>query len=331
MFSPKAINILNLALLVSAAPSKRQSTGSGTCTDLHIFLARGWNEGYPGRQQHLVDAACNGVASCDYEDITFDATNANGFDAAVEEGRSSGVAQVQAYTQRCPDAKIVLSGYSEGAVVVNNVLADSGLTPTSAPGNKVCAGLVFGDPNHVANQPYNVQAGSSYNSQSPRSGASLEHLNAFSSLLRSYCNGGDSLCAYGDGSRPMEDGAHTNYFDLYSGDAGNFIQDKCVGGSSGGGGGGGSTTPPSTGNVCVAGKVKAGLSENYTGLCSFACSNGYCPDGVCECTQYGTQAGSGDGVGQDGCPANGLDDSYKGLCSFSCSHGYCPTGACRHC
>lgn len=192
----------------------------------------------------------------------------------------------------------------------------------------VCAALVFGDPNHVADQSYNVQAGSAFSAQSPRSGASLEHLNAFSSVLRSYCNGGDSLCAYGDGTRPMEDGAHTNYFDLYSGDAGSFIQEKCVGGSSGGGG---STTPPSTGNVCVAGKVKAGLSENYTGLCSFACSNGYCPDGVCECTQFGTQAGSGDGLGQDGCPANGLDDSYKGLCSFSCSHGYCPTGACRYC
>lgn len=136
MLSPQVATILNLALLASAAPSKRQSTGSGTCSDVHIFLARGWNEGYPGRQQSLVDAACNGVSSCDYEDITFDATNANGFPAAVEEGRSSGVSQINAYIQRCPDAKIALSGYSEGAVVVNNVLADSGLTPSSAPGNK---------------------------------------------------------------------------------------------------------------------------------------------------------------------------------------------------
>lgn len=136
MLSPKAATILNLALLASAAPSKRQATGSGACSDVHIFLARGWNEPYPGRQQSLVDAACNGVFSCDYEDITFDATNANGFPAAVEEGRSSGLSQVRAYTERCPDSKIALSGYSEGAVVVNNVLADSGLTPSSAPGNK---------------------------------------------------------------------------------------------------------------------------------------------------------------------------------------------------
>ncbi|KAH8767203.1 cutinase [Diaporthe sp. PMI_573] len=249
MLSPKAVaTILNLAFLASAAPSKRQSTGSGSCTDLHIFLARG----------------------CDYKDITFDATNANGFGAA-----------------RCLNAKIALSGYSEGAVVVNNVLADSGLTPTAVPGSRVCAALVFGDPNHVANQPYNVQAGSAYNAQSPRSGVSLEHLNAFLSVLWSYCNGGDNLCAYGDGTRPMEDGAYTNYFNLYSGDAGQFIQEKYVGSLSGGGGGG-LTTPPSTSNVCMAGKVKAGLSNNYTGLCLFTCSNGYCPDSVCKCTEYST-------------------------------------------
>jgi acetylxylan esterase len=146
MLSPKAaIIILNLAVLASAAPSKRQSTGSGSCTDLHIFLARGWNEGYPGRQQHLVDAACNGVASCDYEDITFDATNANGFGTSIEQGRTSGVAQIRAYTQRCPNAKIVLSGYSEGAVVVSEVLADSGLTATAVPGSKgkYCQSVVF--------------------------------------------------------------------------------------------------------------------------------------------------------------------------------------------
>lgn len=136
MLSPKAAAIFNLALLASAAPSKRQSTGSGACTDLHIFLARGWNEEYPGRQQSLVDAACNGVSSCDYEDITFDATNANGYPASVEQGRSSGVSQIKAYNQRCPDAKIALSGYSEGAAIVGNVLADSGLTPSSVPGDK---------------------------------------------------------------------------------------------------------------------------------------------------------------------------------------------------
>ncbi|OHE95094.1 cutinase [Colletotrichum orchidophilum] len=338
MLSPKAAALFNFALLASAAPGvapgKRQSTGSGSCTDLHIFLGRGWNEGYPGRQQSLVEATCNGLSSCDYEDIQFDATNPSGYPAAVEQGRVSGVAQFKAYSQRCPNSKIVLSGYSEGANIVADILADSGVVANAAPGNQVCAALLFGDPTHVADQSYNVEAGSGLSGEMVRSGSSLSNLNNFAGVLRSWCNGEDTVCAYGDGSRTMGEDAHTNYFQLYTNDAAAYIKQKCV--PSG-------TTPPtatptsglpaptSTGSFCVSGKVKTGLSDNYTGLCDFACSYGYCPDGVCECSTYGEQRTSPGGDGRDGCPATGLDDSYKGLCSFSCSHGYCPTGACVYC
>lgn len=353
MLSPKAAALFNFALLASAAPGKRQSTGTGSCTDLHIFLARGWNEGYPGRQQLVIDATCNGLSSCDYEDILFDASNPSGYPAAVEEGRVSGVAQVKAYSEKCPSSKIVLSGYSEGANVVGDILADSGLAATAAPGSQgtlsrtttrvagqvltcpstVCAALLFGDPTHIADQSYNVEAGSSFSGQMARSSSSLSNLNNFSGVLRSWCNGEDIVCAYGEG-RTMGEDAHTNYFQLYTNDAAAYIKEKCV--PSG-------TTPPtatatsslpaptSTGSFCVSGKVKTGLSENYTGLCEFSCSNGYCPDEVCDCSTYGEQTTSPGGDGRDGCPAAGLDESYKGLCSFSCSHGYCPTGACVYC
>lgn len=136
MLSPKAAALFNLVLLASAAPGKRQSTGSGSCTDLHIFLARGWNEGYPGRQQLVIDATCNGLSSCDYEDILFDASNPQGYPNAVEQGRASGVSQIKAYAEKCPNSKIALSGYSEGANVVGNILADSGLSANAAPGTQ---------------------------------------------------------------------------------------------------------------------------------------------------------------------------------------------------
>jgi acetylxylan esterase len=41
------------------------------CADVHMFLARGNNEPYPGRQGKLVSSVCNGLKSCDYEDIQF--------------------------------------------------------------------------------------------------------------------------------------------------------------------------------------------------------------------------------------------------------------------
>ncbi|KAF6828349.1 acetylxylan esterase precursor [Colletotrichum musicola] len=335
MLSPKALaTVFNLILAASAAPGKRQATGTGSCTDLHIFLARGWNEGYPGRQQSLVDATCNGLSSCDYEDIQFDASNPRGYPDAVEQGRSSGVSQIKAYVQKCPNSKIALSGYSEGANVVGNVLADSGVDATSTPGNNICAALLFGDPTHVADQSYNVEAGSGLKGQMARSSSSLSKLNNFSQVLRSWCNGEDTVCAFGNGGRTMGEDAHTNYFQLYTDDGAAFIKEKCApSGTSPEQPTATSTVPAptSTGSFCTSGKVVAGLSDNYSGLCGFSCSNGYCPPGVCECSSYGEQTTSPGGDGRDGCPADGLDDSYKGLCSFSCSHGYCPTGACKYC
>ncbi|KAK1978700.1 cutinase [Colletotrichum cereale] len=333
MLSLKAAVLFNLLLAASAAPGKRQSTGTGSCTDLHIFLARGWNEGYPGRQQLLVDATCNGLASCDYEDILFDATNADGYARAVEQGRASGTSQIKAYTTKCPNSKVALSGYSEGANVVANILADSGLAPGAAPGSKVCAGLLFGDTTHVASQSYNVGAGSGYSARMARSSSSLRNLNQFAGVLRSWCNGDDSVCAATSGRDGGEE-AHTNYFQLYTNDAAAYIKEKCVVPSAPAPTATATSTAPaptSTGSTCVAGMVKSGLSDNYSGLCSFACSNGYCPDGVCECSAFGQPSTSPGGDGSDGCPADGLDDSYKGLCSFSCTHGYCPTGACKYC
>ncbi|GKT48717.1 acetylxylan esterase 2 [Colletotrichum spaethianum] len=332
MLSPKATALFNLFLLASAAPGKRQSTGSGSCTDLHIFLARGWNEGYPGRQQLIIDATCNGLSSCDYEDIQFDATNPQGYPSAVEQGRASGVSQLNAYTEKCPNSKVVLSGYSEGANIVANILADSGLAANTLPGDKVCAALLFGDPTHVADQSYNVEAGSGTSGQMTRPSSSIANLNNFASVLRSWCNGGDNICAY-EAGRTTNETAHTNYFQLYTSDAAAYIKEKCVLSAPAPTATATSTAPAptSTGSFCVAGTVKSGLSDNYTGLCDFSCSNGYCPDGVCECSAYGQQTTSPGGDGRDGCPADGLDDSYKGLCSFSCSHGYCPTGACKYC
>ena len=85
---------------------------------------------------------------------------------------------------------------------------------------------------------------------------------------------------------------------------------------------------PDTGN-CTSGTMADGLSENFLGLCSFACSRGYCPSAVCECTATGTpQSSEVTNSTVVGCAALGLGDGYLGLCAFSCPRGYCPTAAC---
>jgi acetylxylan esterase len=138
-----------LATVAIAAPTKRQSP----CTDVHIFLAKGWNEPYPGRQGALAGAICYGRESCDYEDILFYNAPDADYCASVTEGNTNGVAQMTAYAERCPDSKLILTGYSQGANVAGDILGGgggrfgnetvfcevgqtAGLDPETSPGNK---------------------------------------------------------------------------------------------------------------------------------------------------------------------------------------------------
>ncbi|KAI4862348.1 carbohydrate esterase family 5 protein [Hypoxylon rubiginosum] len=222
-----------LALFASA-----QETGSGACADVHVFLSRGNNEPYPGRQGKLVQAVCSGLDSCDYEDIAFDNALEVEYCSAIEAGRKAGIAQITAYHEKCPDAKLVVSGYSQGAHVVGDILGGgggvffqdcttptaAGLDPNSAPGNAIAAALLFGDTRHTAGQSFNTLAGAPFNGLFPRTGQQLAGLNGFAGVLRDWCQGDDPICAAGDGTRTYDVQHHLNYFDVYSGAAGEWVQ-----------------------------------------------------------------------------------------------------------
>jgi acetylxylan esterase len=94
------------------------------CTDVHLFLARGNGEGYPGRVGALYDSICNGLSSCDYENILFDSSQS--YCAQASDGVSSGLSQIAAYASSCPDSKLVLGGYSLGAQIVGDILGGGG-------------------------------------------------------------------------------------------------------------------------------------------------------------------------------------------------------------
>lgn len=115
----------------SALPHVPQPTASNstTCADVHVFLARGTGEDYPGRQINVVYAVCNDTVSaspsstCDYEDIVYPASALfPAYCTSVGNGVSSGTEQITEYAERCPDAQLVLSGYSQGAQVTGNIL-----------------------------------------------------------------------------------------------------------------------------------------------------------------------------------------------------------------
>ncbi|KAL2126620.1 hypothetical protein VTI74DRAFT_527 [Chaetomium olivicolor] len=67
----------------------------------------------------------------------------------------------------------------------------------------------------------------------------------------------------------------------------------------------------------------------FTGVCDFACSNGYCPSAACICLKKGF-ANPPNETGEAGYPLPGKSGSFQGLCSFDCNHGYCPDTVCGH-
>ncbi|KAH6842440.1 Alpha/Beta hydrolase protein [Chaetomium sp. MPI-CAGE-AT-0009] len=234
LFKP-AFVILALSQLAFAAPAAVVEERQQACQDVHIFLARGTSEPYPGRQSKIVSAVCQGIRSCGYEDIVYPASFNPSYCASVSAGISVGTSQLTAYARRCPNSKLVLTGYSQGAHLVGDILGggggssfagctqstNTGLNPATSPGNKIVAALLFGDVRHAANQPYNTGTGVSGNGLWRREGAQLQSLNRFSNVLRSWCLAGDNVCA--GGSDPQ---AHTSYFDVFSPEAGAWVKTK---------------------------------------------------------------------------------------------------------
>jgi acetylxylan esterase len=102
-----------LLSLAFAAPALKVEERQSSCHSVHVFLARGTSEPYPGRQSAVVSAICNGISNCGYEDINYPASTNPSFCSSVEAGIAGGTSQITAYANRCPNASLVLSGYSQ--------------------------------------------------------------------------------------------------------------------------------------------------------------------------------------------------------------------------
>ncbi|KAL8414330.1 hypothetical protein RB594_005524, partial [Gaeumannomyces avenae] len=233
LFKPTLATALAVLPAALAAPvvEERQTP----CQAVRVFLARGSAEPYPGRQSKIVSAVCSGLSSCGYEDIQYPASYDN-YCYSVGTGVANGIAQLTAYAARCPNAKLVLTGYSQGGHVVGDILGggggnfqgctqatSAGLNPATSPGNKIAAAIRFGDVRQAGGQSYNTGTGAFGNGIWHREGSQLQSLNRFSSVLRSWCLAGDQVC---NTAGILDPRAHTSYFDVFSTEAGAWVKTK---------------------------------------------------------------------------------------------------------
>jgi hypothetical protein len=79
---------------------------------VHLLLARGTTESYPGLLGSLTDLVLASIHGSTYEDIIYPATQ-EGSSPSYEEGIANGTAQLKTFITACPRSKIALLGYSQ--------------------------------------------------------------------------------------------------------------------------------------------------------------------------------------------------------------------------
>jgi hypothetical protein len=106
---------------------------SDACKPFHVFIVRGSDEPYPGRLGNLtkqVCAAIGGSDKCGYEDVEYPAKSSawsktSWCDSATK-GAKNGQEQMKAYSEKCPNSKLIVLGFSQGGSVAQDMLGGGG-------------------------------------------------------------------------------------------------------------------------------------------------------------------------------------------------------------
>ncbi|MDT5079814.1 MAG: cutinase [Mycobacterium sp.] len=222
-----------LGVAVVAAGATLVSTplppaSAAPCPDVEVIFARGTSEppGVGNVGQSFVDALRTqlGPKSVDVYPVDYaassDFTDREAFAGTVVAGVKDAGAHMQSTATNCPNTKIVLGGYSQGAVVAGYVTAAQ--VPAGVPASLVPAPLPPKVADHVA-------AVTLFGKPSP---AFLTQYDApdltigpnYASKTIDLCAQGDTICDGSPGGLPTM--AHVSYpFNGMAGQAAGFVAD----------------------------------------------------------------------------------------------------------
>jgi acetylxylan esterase len=122
------ISTLFLAALAAAAPaSVLESRQMPSCASgVYIISARGTFEpqGF-GLQEIAVNAILNKIPGSNASAVVYPASPVD-IDGSLTTGVANAQQQITDYRNACPESKIVLTGYSQGAQVIGDAIAGGG-------------------------------------------------------------------------------------------------------------------------------------------------------------------------------------------------------------
>jgi cutinase len=196
--SSRKLTVVATSVVLAGAPLMAliaaPAASAAGCSPIEVVFARGTGQpaGLGREGQAFVSALKNQVRGVNAYAVNYPASD--DFIAGAAAGANDASAHIQGTVANCPDTKIVLGGYSQGAAVIDAITTagspalgfDNVLPPEVA--DHVVAAVVFGNPSNRLGRPLTTL--------SPLYGAKAIDL----------CNGADPVCSNGD-----DVAAHSNY------------------------------------------------------------------------------------------------------------------------
>ncbi|GLA31345.1 hypothetical protein AnigIFM63326_010017 [Aspergillus niger] len=216
--------------------SRATLLNSTDCADIHFMLARGTTEDYPGTTYTMAElVAENTTLSTNYENILYPAVSETESDSYFI-GRAAVGSQVNRYAADCPNSRIVLISYSQGAMIVGDALAGGGGVSTLGNATQplvsedvskhIAANVYYGNPRHAPYQPYNM-GNNTWNvtGKYPRLDYQIRYLHdRYRHVTADWCNDGDGVCSPSEGADALS--LHMAYANDYDPIAAAWILEK---------------------------------------------------------------------------------------------------------
>jgi acetylxylan esterase len=215
-----------------ASPANAVAASGSGCAQVSIITARASTESAgEGITGALVTQVVNASAqTVSRASVSYPATLNNYANSSLQ-GINAAKTQITNLVNSCPNTKIVLMGYSQGAHVMLDVLGggQGGSLGTATPplasniASHVTAVATFGDPRHVPNQSFDLGT-STRNGRFPRSSTQLSVLAGFASRIAAWCDANDTFCDSGNSLN-----VHLTYLNRYQNAAASFVLGKIGG------------------------------------------------------------------------------------------------------
>lgn len=201
----RSVTTAAIAASLFAPAAVAQDISSKSCVKgLFMVVARGTNEPMgPGVTGLIADRIADRIKDSDVVALDYPATFTDPlYTDSVNNGTEEMAAVIRNYTDSCPDGKIAVLGYSQGAHVASNVFCggNGGEFNSDPPLPKdlvekhVIAIMLFGDPTHVANTTYDIGTSKNDGIFQRSNITACENY----SFMKSFCDTGDVYCDSGD-------------------------------------------------------------------------------------------------------------------------------------